>query len=79
MSVNSGTLTLYSVYLTLPILLTKNNLLETLCYNLNFVLSKRHTFILSNIRELNRVPNTTFYLIYKLTMVYTILLQPYPK
>ena len=43
------------------------------------MLSKRHTLVLSNTRELNRVPSTTFYLIYKLTMVYATLLQLYPK
>ena len=43
------------------------------------MLSKRYTLVLSNIRELNRVPNTTFYLIYKLTMVHATLLQPYSK
>ena len=53
--------------------------LTFICYDLDFVLSKRHTLVLSNTRELNRVPNTTFYLIYKLTMVCATLLQPYPK
>ena len=49
------------------------------CYDLSFVLSKRHTLVLSNIRELGRVSSTTSYLIYKLTMVHTTLLQPYSK
>ena len=30
--------------------------MQALYYNLNSVLSKKHTLVLSNIRELNRVP-----------------------
>ena len=43
------------------------------------LLRQKTTLVLSNIRELNRVPSTTFYLIYKFTMVCATLLQPYPK
>ena len=31
-------------------------ILDSNCYDLSYVLSKRHTLVLSNIRELDRVP-----------------------
>jgi len=39
-------------------LLSSSCKLQYKCYNLNSVLSKRHTFVLSNIRELDRVSTT---------------------
>ena len=44
------------------------------CYDLVSKLREKHTLVLSNTRELNRVPSTTNYLIYKLVRVYAILL-----
>jgi len=38
---------------------------DSFCYDLSYVLSKRHTLILSNTRELNRVPK------YKISILYT--------
>ena len=35
------------------------------CYDLSYVLSKRYTLVLSNTRELNRVPK------YKTSILYT--------
>ena len=43
------------------------------------MLRQKTTLVLSDTRELNRVPNITFYLIYKLMMVCATLFQPYPK
>ena len=43
---------------------------SNLCYDLDLVLNKRHTLVLSNTRELDRVPSTNIYLIYKLLMVH---------
>ena len=43
------------------------------------LLKQKTTLVLSDTRELDRVPSTTFYLIYKFTMVCATLLQPYPK
>ena len=43
------------------------------CYNLSFELSERHTLILSNTRELNRVPKyklSTLYMKYCWSMLY---------
>jgi len=39
-------------------LLSSSYKLQYKCYDLNSVLSKRHTFILSNTRELDRVSTT---------------------
>ena len=42
-------------------------------YNLSSMLNKRYTLVLSNTRELDEVPSTTNYLIYKLVIVHTML------
>ena len=55
-------------------LINKQVLVREPYYNLDSVLTKRHTLILNNTRELNGVLSTTYYLIYKLMVVYAILL-----